>query len=76
MLSDMWTYRTVQGLWTVAEHGDKFVLLFNGEWLLEARSPYELLNLVSKGFAKRPSSGLDPASVDLSMNISAWTKQT
>jgi hypothetical protein len=72
----MWTYHTAQGLWTIGEHGDKVVLLFNGEWLLEGRYPQELLYLVNKGFAKRPSCGLDPASVGLPTNISAWTKQT
>lgn len=72
----MWTHHTIHGLWTIGEHDGKVILLFNGEWLLEARSPHEILYLVNKGYAKRPLCGPDPTHAGLPTSVSAWTKGT
>ena len=72
----MWTFQSVEGLWSISSHEGRYVLMFNGERLSDAQTPSALLTKVRRGNAPRPVCGINPASVGLPARISDWQQET
>jgi hypothetical protein len=45
----MWYYQSIDGLWAICKHDQRFVLMFNGEYLATGRTPADLLHQVADG---------------------------
>lgn len=71
----MWTYRSADGLWTIAESAGLYALMFNGEVLTLKRRPEELLSAVRAQTTNLPRCGLNPAQVGLPMQLRDWQRE-
>ena len=70
-MSSVWTHQTSHGVWLIGNVDEKYVLLFNGEWLAEGESVDDLLSKIARGNTLEPSIGIKPKEI-LPLDISKW----
>ncbi len=68
----MWYFKTRAGVFYIVEKGDRFHVFFDDETLGNYTTPAQAVDDICGGHTDFPSSGIDPAELQLPCDLSEW----